>query len=596
MLRLLLAAAVMFPGPAAAAAPAAATSPPAFALQETAARASARVHAGNLCAQSPPSCAEANGLREEYLAALSEATSCDAGNCDLEQIGAQARALAELDRREGALPLSPSGRPDRPFLALSAIVSSRLTSAATRLGSPYAAAIYGPDDRTKARKAVEAFCLDARPSCPAMRGLMTSGDELRARLAVCAPAKCTLEQVDPIVEAAKQAMSEYLRLSPLSKADTIGVFSAVNDVNMRGIAAYTPLADQAAADLAKGADQLGAKLDLAEKDAAAPIADVDAAGRDLFERQRLAALAADRLSYYLGYDEKTGALARRAAVNTAAVKLAGLRSRALALRTARGLAGAETGGGAVGAGPSGPNSVKDVLPPVLSTPQRTIIDRRLIPNPAPTAGTAPPIVPGAPSLFQLARNALSSDPALKADALRRLGWTRTVGDPGRYAAVAFSQQDGASCNVAAQAQVLEAHGLLPAGETAASQEKALIAEARRRGYMTNGTPPEYTGSLLVERGMLVVKNTGSDRAALTAAVKRGGLVQIGVDADIFWDQNTGNRAPHSVLITGAELSKADGRILGVYVNDTGTTPPGAGKFMVWSKFLSSWLGQFAEVR
>lgn len=593
MLRLLLAAAVIFPGPAAAA-PAAAAPSPDYALQETVARAAARAHAGNLCAQSPPSCAEADGLREEYLTALSEATSCDAGKCDLEQIGAQARALAELDRREGTLPLSSSGRPDRPFLALSAIVSSRLTSAAARLGSPYAAAIYGPDDRTKAQKAVEGFCLDARPSCPAMRGLMTSGDELRARLAVCAPAKCTLEQVDPIVEAGKRAMSEYFRLSPLSTADTIGVFSAINDVNVRGIAAYTPLADQAAAALAKGADELSAKLDLAEKNGSAPIADIDAAGRDLFERQRLAALAADRLSFYLGYDEKSGALARRKAVNTSAAKLAGLRSRALALKTARGFADTETG--AVGASSPAPKSTKEGLTPVLSPPQRTLFDRRLIPNPAPTAGTAPPIVPGDPSFFQLARNALSSDPALKADALRRLGWTRTVGDPGRYAAVAFSQEDGESCNVSAQAQVLQAHGLLPTGETAASQEKALIAEARRRGYMTKGTPPEYTGSLLIERGMLVVKNTGFNHAALTAAVKRGGLVQIGVDGDIFWDMNTGNRAPHSVLITGAEISKADGRILGVYVNDTGTTPPGAGKFVVWSKFQSAWLGQFAEVQ
>lgn len=565
-----------------------------FALQENAAQAAAINYAADLCRQPSPSCTEAKSLLENYLSALTAATICDAGECTLDQISAQAKALAEFDRRDGALP--PGGRLDRPFLALSAIASSRLTDAATRLGRPYAAVVCGPDDRTIAQKDVEGFCLDAPAACLEMRGALTTGDEVRARLAACAAAACTLEQVDPIVETARQAMSVSFRLSNLSKAGILGIFVSLNDARNRAIAAYSPLADQAAADLSQGVDELGAKLDLATMDAAVPLADVDAAGRDLFERQRRAALAADRLAYHLGYHGNTGVPTRRAAVNAATIKLSGLRSRALALRTARGLDDAKTDAGALGAGSPEAGWTKGRRTPTRPPPQRSIIDRSLIPNPAPLTGSAPPIVPGDPSLIQLLRNIGSPDPVVNADALRRFRQTQTVGDPRRYAAVAFSQKDGSSCAVAAQAQVLQVHGLLPPGETASTQEQALIDEARRLGYMEDGTPPEYSGSLLVERGMLVVKSRGYDHAALTAAVKRGGLVQVNVDADVFWGMNTGNMASHSVLITGAEVAKSDGRILGVYVNDTGTTPPGAGNFIPWSKFLKSWLGNYAEVR
>lgn len=573
-------------------APAAVVAP--LAAQEASVRAAARAYVAAACKNTPPSCEEAKNLLRDYEAALAAATDCDAGGCKLADIAPVAKTLGELDRREASLPFPPDGRRDRPFLALSSIASGRLIAAGTRLGQPYATAGYGAGAEIERQKAVEGACVDRPASCREMRALLISEAALTLQLDACAATTCALGHVDGLLEKGRIAMSDYLRLAADTKVNTLPVFSVVNIARNKGISLYTPLANQAAADLETGAAALGSQLDRAEKDASAPMDDIDASGRDLFEKQRGAALAADRLIYYLQYDPKTGAPARRERINAAEVRLAGLRSRALALRLARGLADDK---GAVAGAPRGPGGSAHVKPGVvLSEPARTIIDRRLVPNLAPVSGSAPPISKEKPSAFQVILNLFSTDPLLKADAQRRLGRTKTVGDPGRYALSAFVQKDPSSCAVAAQAQVLHAHGLLPAGKTAASQERALIAEARARGYMDGGTPPEYSGSLLTERGMLLVKGHQRDSARFQSAVKRGSLIQVGVDATVIWGLTDTAIRPHSILVTGAELSKSDGSILGVYINDSGTDPPGAGKFISWDKLNKAWRGSYAEVR
>lgn len=563
-----------------------------FVAQEGAARAAARTYAADLCKQTPAACSKAQDLLTGYEAALEAATLCNAGACKLDAIARQAKELGALDRRDSAL-TPPASAPGRPFLALSAIAASRLTAAAARLGNAYAASTYGLSDPAAVLRSVEAACLDAPAACAGLRSIVSTQPSRRGEFEACAAAKCPLERVDQLIEGAKAAMSEYLRQSKLTKVDTLSIFSALNEDAKKGIALYTPLADQAAADFDNGTKELDTKLDAAEKNASAPTAPIDAAGRDLFEGQRRATLAADRLAYHLGYDRKSATGARRDKVNAAVIRLAGLRTRALALRTARGLADDKGGADAVSGGTTAPKAGAAV---VLSEPVKTVIDRRLVPSPSESSGAAPPIVPGDPSFFVLQFNLLSSDPLARADAQRRLGLTRTVGDPAKYAPAAFRQMDDASCAVAVQAQILQAHGLLPPGQTAASQEQALIAEARARGYMKAGTPPEYSGSLLTERGMTVVKSRGNNRAALEAAIWRGSVIQAGVDADIFWDENTGTPASHSIIVTGAEILKSNGNILGVYVNDSGSLVPGAGRFIPWSKFLKSWRGNLTEVR
>ena len=599
MLRILLAAAVFLPLPAPAAV---IPAPEAFSLQEPAALVAAHAYAAAICGgPMPAACAEAKALDAAYRGALAAATSCDKGGCTLENIRSQATAIAELDKRDGALVLPAEVRTGRAFLALSVIATSRLTSAATRLGEPYAGSTHGSDDRLRADKDLAGYCLISGPDCPAMSSLVAEISSLDDGIKTCAASKCALEVADPLVDRVQGSFSRYFALDGLKKIDTLGIFVFINGVNTRGIALYTPLADGAVADLAAGADKLKRNLDLAEKNASVPMGAIDSAGPPLLESHRRAALAADRLSNYLGYDagRKNGAENRRSAVNAAAIKLSGLRARALALRAARGLGEDKAGPGSVEARAGAASAPGATRPPGLArtAPAPTLLDRRLVPTPkGGPKEDAPPILPEKTDFFRLLGRASSSDPTVRADALRRLKLTKTVGDPGRYAPQAFSQEGNDSCAVAAQVAVLRAHGLLPATVDPKVQERELVAEAKRLGYMNGGTPPDYTASLLVERGMLVDKHAHGKWAELEPALRRGGLVQASVDARKIWKIAGPNPLPHSILVTGAEVSKNGREILGVYINDTGTDPAGAGKFIPIAQFRDAWFGAFAEIR
>lgn len=571
-----------------------------FASQEASVRAAAKSCAADICKQAPPSCDETKNLLGDYEAALQAATRCDAGLCKLAEITSQAKALGGLDRREASLPLPPGGRSDRPLLALSSIASSRLTSAATRLGQPFATVGYGADDRTEKQKAVEGVCVDVPASCGEMRGLLDTEASLTTELGACVSTGCPIERVDGLIEKGRIAMSDYLTLSARTKVNTLSIFSAVNDARNKGIALYTPLADSAASSLESGADALGGKLDRAEKNASVPIGGVDASGRDLFEKQRVATLAADRLAYHLSYDPKTGSLARRERINVVEAKLAGLRGRALALRAARGL-GEEQGGdaetaGAVAASRDGAIMPAAKTPLPLSTPPKTILDQRLVPDPTPISGSAPPILPGNPNNGQLLLRSMSEDPVVSADAQRRLGATTTVGNPGRYAPQAFAQDGNDTCGIAVQVEILRAHGLLPTNVDAKTQELALAKEAEARGYKKGGTPPAYSGNLLSDRGMLVQKKQGASWADFESSLRRGSPIQARVDARKLWKMKGSGPLSHSILVSGAEISKINGRILGVYINDSGIDPPGAGEYLDVQFFKNAWTGDYAEVR
>lgn len=576
--------------------PAAARPPAVFSAQESAVRAAAKTYAADTCKDIPSACDEVKILLGEYESALQSATRCEAGKCKLAEIKSLAKSVGQLDGREGALPFPPAGRSDRPLLALSSIATGRLTAAATRLGNPYAIAGYGPGARSERQKAVEGACVDLPAACSDMRALLATETTLTAELDACVSTKCPFERVDGLIEKGRITMSDYLALAARTKVNTLSIFSAVNDAHNKGIALYTPLADQASADFEAGTDSLGAKLDAAEKNAAEPVSGVDAAGRDLFEKQRQAALAADRLAYHLHYDPKTGSPARREKLNAVEAKLAGLRGRALALRAARGL-GEDKGDAGVAAsasGGAGTPATKTPLP--LVAPAKTVLDKRLIPDPSPVSGTAPPILPGNPGTLQLLRNASSKDPVVRADAQRRLGTTTTVGNPGRYAPQAFTQDANDTCAIAVQVEILRAHGLLPTSVDAKTQELALAKEAEAKGYKKGGTPPTYSGSLLTDRGMIVQKKQGASWADLEESLRRGSPIQARVDARKLWKISGSGPLSHSILVSGAEISKINGKILGVYINDSGIDPPGAGQYLDAEFFKKAWTGDYAEVR
>lgn len=569
-----------------------------FAREESAAKTAAAAHAADVCKRSPHFCAEAKKLLTAYEDALAAATACDKGKCKLEAISALAKTLTALDVRDAALPQPADGQADHAFLALSAIATSRLTAAATRLGSPYAALGSVANAKIETAKSLAGYCLADPTKCGAMTALVDESATLTAKIDACGPAKCALEAVDPLLVTADSNVSGYFALGEPPDFKTTALFTVVYDVKMRGIAAYTPLADGAVANFAADADELGKKIDLAEKDPRVPLTAIDAAGPTLLEDQRLASLGADRLSYFLGYAVPNGVQPRREEVNAVAIKLSGLRARVFALREARGLGEEKAGPGSMIATVSGVNSPKNAgASGVVFTPvQRTVLDKRLIPDPVGVKTDAPPILTGEHSYLALLVNSFSNDPMTRADALRRRGRTETIGDPGRYAPQAFTQDGDSSCAVAAQVEILRAHGLLPLEEKPQDQEKAFVAEAKRLGYMYTGTPPAYTGSLLVERGMLVDKHPHAAWADLEAALRRGNIIQASVDARKLWGITSPKPLGHSILITGAEVLKGGGAILGVYINDSGTDPAGAGKFIPIGDFKAAWTNSFVEIR
>lgn len=123
-----------------------------------------------------------------------------------------------------------------------------------------------------------------------------------------------------------------------------------------------------------------------------------------------------------------------------------------------------------------------------------------------------------------------------------------------------------------------------------------MEEADRAGYLRGGTPPSYFGSLLTDRGMLITKKEEAPWSELEAAIRRGGVIEARVDAGPLWYKTKGPLMTHAILITGAEIAKGTDRILGVYINDSGDTPPGAGRFVPVELLKTIWLKSFAEVR
>ena len=186
----------------------------------------------------------------------------------------------------------------------------------------------------------------------------------------------------------------------------------------------------------------------------------------------------------------------------------------------------------------------------------------------------------------------------RADSGRRAGLSYTVGDPKGRAALVHHQHFGDTCAVVAQQEILLAFHRLPPGDPVA-QETALRQEAWDRGFYGQGTPNAYTASILVDRGLIVVKHQNAPLAELDAAVRRGGFVLADVDARYLWNQKSPTQLGHAIVITGAEISLMDHSTVGYYINDSGTDPPGRGRFIPIEAFRPAWSHHtrtFAEVK
>ncbi|MBI5595630.1 MAG: hypothetical protein HY928_06010 [Elusimicrobia bacterium] len=179
---------------------------------------------------------------------------------------------------------------------------------------------------------------------------------------------------------------------------------------------------------------------------------------------------------------------------------------------------------------------------------------------------------------------------------RKKGETARVGDPYGRARLVHRQQ-GQTCAVVAQQQVLQELGLLPKG-SAWRAERLLAREAGpQNDYEVNGAPWESWGRLLTERGVLVRTRADAPNSELEAAVKTGKLVIVDVDAGLLWRSPRFSGGGHAVVVTGAEVGRKDGKVKGYYINDSGTGE--AARFVSAELMLSSFRkrrGRFIAVQ
>lgn len=554
-------------------------------------QADAKAFVGSLCSKGALECEDAKKVLAGYEAILPETEKCEAGPCEPAAIRGLAGKLHKIDERAGKLP-GIYGVEGNALLRLSVLASSRLGAAAGKTKEPDSADPPGWKPEVDAPKIIEALCLEVGSACDPVRKGFELAKQVHGRYPACVAKKCSFETIDALAVDADKAVSATLT-SPSKKVNTLKVFAYSNSARTHVGGILAAFVAGSLSQLIQETDALDAGLASAEKDASVDLSAFTTQGESVMATYKQASLAADRLTQFLGYEN---AAAKRELVNTQSIRLSGLRGKALGIMTARGFKtqAANHEGSVIAAGvwSGGENKGKSGIL-VLSKSGSTLLDKRTVPPVVNGGSPAPDIGPDNGWLRHML-DAGSGDPLVSVNAKRRLGRTKTLGNPGRYADVAYTQAGDSSCAIAAQVQVLKVHGLIDGGMVEA--ERKLMAEAESKGYYGKGTPPEFSGEMLISRGLLVSKKQNAKWTELEAAIRRGSVLQVGVDARHIWNMPDSNPMPHSILLTGAEEDKKSGDILGVYINDSGDKPPGAGRFIPLGLFLKAWKGNFVEIR
>jgi len=151
--------------------------------------------------------------------------------------------------------------------------------------------------------------------------------------------------------------------------------------------------------------------------------------------------------------------------------------------------------------------------------------------------------------------------------------SRTVGRPAAALPYALLQKSG-SCGVASQYEALRARGI-------EVDVAALAKEAYRNGWYGENDPgtgvrSAQTGTSLADSNKLLSAHGLPSLIIYRATVKdledsivHGGGAIVSVSAERLWNGTPGLPDDHSLYVSGAEVA-GDGRVLGYYVNDTGT--------------------------
>ena len=560
------------------------------------------------CAAAKPTCGKVETLHAGYLTALQDADACAETACSVAKVHAIINRDRALDEAEHALP--PKARASgskRPLLRLSLLVMGRAGAALTLAdpkaeGPPYS----NPD--VEAPKMVELVCAKFSGLCGDARGILREADDLNSDAAACEKKPCPFSEQEALAIAAERNTDDYVVLSGKVDTHTLPIFVKICEARVRIAKVLARASAAKVAELESGERSLLAGVSALEKDPAGAgrtqIDALNARGAELVALYRDASISSDRTAALLTGEPQDGRL--REKVNASAARLASARARLAALKAARGFGDrAETDGVAAGSSrPARPAAGPAKLGLTLTggtRPDRALrpvlLDRRAIPAPPPSDPSAPAIIPGDPGYLDLLRNLRSKDPLIKVDARRRLGLTKTLGDPAGRAGLVHQQKSPDTCAIVAQQGILMAHGLLPKGDPV-KIEAQLAAEAADRGFYRHGTPDAYTANLLVERGLIVTKQNDASLKTLDAAVRRGGMIIANLDARHL----NGTKAPqvlgHAILITGAEVGRLDGRTLGYYINDSDPGGRWMNRFVPIETFRKAWdahTRSFAEV-
>ena len=593
---------------------------PALAVEERAKKAAAEVEAA--CAGKPawPQCAEARAILEEALDHAKKTRTCP-GDCpELETLVFQAERLSERYFK-----LKPPG--DRDLLSLFMLTSE---------SKDHLAAIRPADPDKVAAIGVEAFCasikanvrylvpVGAKPpdiapaGCVELRRLLAEVLEAAKKEKQCAAAPCTLAEFERLNTLAEEAPSRLSKIDPTIDRRLAGLFSMVYRKHPELDSATDKAFQAALSSLSRRVtlvEQKTGRLTGAKPhEVTAGLAPLGAEGQGALEAFQELSLFIDRL----GQPKEKRVLALREKANGIAVRLGNLRDQLIALQQGarlqqsprldlalllKGPADAADGerwkrhvkslalttvapvllmGGGGAAPPSVevPQAVTAAASPsvqkgaqyVLTAPRKTLLD-------------APRVAPPAPVLpFSDLDKSLS---------LQEVLFTKVVGAPVERAKLVHAQT-GPTCAVVSQQQILQAYGVIKPVDPK-KEEVRLRDLAASKGYYANGTPSKFEGNILLDQGMIISKHANASDAQLDRAVLTGKILLVTVDAGRLWDNALYNGGSHAIVVTGARVSRLDGRVTGYYINDSGSAPMSAGRYLPAEKFLKAFHAGTKEI-
>lgn len=181
--------------------------------------------------------------------------------------------------------------------------------------------------------------------------------------------------------------------------------------------------------------------------------------------------------------------------------------------------------------------------------------------------------------------------------LRAQGKTDMAGDPVGRARYVYSQEGG-TCGIASQGQIIAASKKLPPDpRKMRGLEDVLFDRAVAQKCFPNmnpltgtrhggSTPTHCMSRLLEEEGFLVRRYFGATNQELAGVLRKGKMVVLSLNSQLLW--GTGSGVWHAVVSTGAEFERGTGKLLGVYINDTGYDPPTGGRFVNAIQFWEAW--------